>query len=85
MIDLREFAAAVGRHVQIEKTGSDLRLQVFTNGAAELVRPLRIGVRLDDENGLTSVTVESENRMYRCPIKNGRGDARYLIFWPSTS
>jgi hypothetical protein len=85
MIDLREFAAAVGRQVRIEKTGSDLRLQVFTNGAPELVRPLRIGLRLDDENGLTSVTVESENRIFRCPIKNGRGDAQHLTFWPLAS
>ena len=85
MIDLREFAAAVSRQVQIEKTGSDLRLRVFTNGAAELVRPLCIGLRLDDENGLTSVSVESENRIVRCPIENGRGDSRHLTFWPSAS
>ena len=83
MIDLREFAAAVGRQVQIEKTGPGLRLQVFTNGSAELVRPLHIGLRLDDENGLTSITIQSENCVFRCPIENGPGDTQHLTFWPS--
>jgi hypothetical protein len=86
MIDLREFAAAVGRHVGIAKTRTDLRVQVFTNGAAELVRPLHIGLRLDNDNSLTSITVESENRIFQCPIKKDSGDSwHHLTFWPSAN
>jgi hypothetical protein len=72
-LDLRELAGAVGRRLELRRAGDALVLEVDSDGAPPLVRPLPVAFRVDGESVPSTLLVSVDGTELSIPV--GRLDA----------
>jgi hypothetical protein len=76
LMDFRELAAAIGRRLHLEEHDGALRLQVESEGAPALVRPLAVALHVPGKRLPEYVSVSLNNRVLSLPVyslSNGLG------------
>ena len=79
LIDFRELATAIGRRLHLEEHDGALRLQVESEGAPALVRPLPVALHVPGRQLPAYVSVLLDGTPLSLPVHLAGEDFGYVI------